>query len=203
MTYAITEVTTASLLGPQEFVSNNSITLPHSNMTKSYCLFICMQICDEFHNIVLLQLRVPDTKLELQNISLTAFLVLDISSTYFGMRFDMVLVFGVLRCMQAKYTVLDSLSYPDSLRREQGSRHTKVMWPFPQRTKLGPKGFGQMQFPHEKWGDHLINQTNEPPAIHSTDRHFCCHGSSEAAHETSGIGASHFWKWQDIGLSEF
>lgn len=109
-----------------------------------------------------------DIELELQNISLTAFLVLDISSTHFAMWFDMVLVFGVWGYMWAKHTVCDSLRYPDSLRREHGSRHTKVMWLFHQRTKLGPKqGFGQMQFPHEKWGDHLLNQTNEPLAVHS------------------------------------
>lgn len=137
-------------------------------MTKSYCLFICIQISDEFHNIVLLQLSMSGTELELQNVSLTPFLVLGISSTYFAMWFDMILVFGVLTCMWTKYTVLDSLSYPESLRREHGNMCTKVMWPFPQGTKLGPtQRFGQMHFPQERWGDYLRNLPNEPLAVDS------------------------------------
>lgn len=147
--------------------------LSHSNVTKSYCLFIRIQICDEFHNTVLLQLSMSGPELQLQNVSPSAFLVLSISSTYFAMWFDRVLVFGVLRCMWAKYTVLDSLSYPDSLRRERDNRHTMVMQPFPQGAKLGPmQGFGQMHFLHEKWGDHLLNQPNEPLAVHSQTQTF-------------------------------
>lgn len=84
-------------------------------MTKSYCFFICIQICDEFHNIVLVQLSMSGTELESQNVSLTDLLVLGISSTYFAMWFDMVLVFVVLRGMWAKYTELCRLTEKGTL----------------------------------------------------------------------------------------
>lgn len=57
----------------------------------------------------------------------------------------------------------------DSLRMEQANVHAKVEWLFHLGAKLGPMwGNGQIHFPHEKWGDHLLSQPNGPLAVIAT-----------------------------------